>query len=250
MTTHHKLKKLLEQTNEAYYWLGFILADGHFESRGRLTIHLAEKDIEHIYRLVEFLGVDCKISKRVLKDRNYFGFSVMDSETYKQLKSRFDIHNNKTINPPNLSSIKGDHLFSTMVGFLDGDGCIRNQLNREDHVLTVKCHSSWCDNLSYLFGKSSRLNNQGYSHLNISDNTTLREIKIKAISLGLPFMERKLGKIDTSKVSRYVTSRNRLVIANKLKEEGKSYSEIAQILNVNYSAIYALMTRTKKRNKQ
>ena len=42
MIKQHKLKKLLEESYEKYYWLGFLLADGHFEDKliERLTSRL------------------------------------------------------------------------------------------------------------------------------------------------------------------------------------------------------------------
>lgn len=42
------LLPLLEDTNESYYWAGFIAADGCINKHSRLTVVLSIKDFEHL----------------------------------------------------------------------------------------------------------------------------------------------------------------------------------------------------------
>ena len=50
-------EKLLEETNEKYYWLGFLLADGSFGKKKELKIGLSNKDKEHLIKLQNFLNI-------------------------------------------------------------------------------------------------------------------------------------------------------------------------------------------------
>lgn len=50
------LSKLLEDTPEKWYWLGFLFADGHLSMRGRLALSLAKKDKEHLEKFSEYMG--------------------------------------------------------------------------------------------------------------------------------------------------------------------------------------------------
>jgi hypothetical protein len=38
------LDKLLENTPESYYWIGFLLADGYIDHDGRGGVQLAERE--------------------------------------------------------------------------------------------------------------------------------------------------------------------------------------------------------------
>ena len=52
-------------TEEKAYWLGFLYADGSVSSTdNRIELGLAEKDLNHIEKFKEFIGVPNKISYR------------------------------------------------------------------------------------------------------------------------------------------------------------------------------------------
>lgn len=52
MAHNANLHKLLENSVEAFYWIGFLLADGSF-SNGK--IRFAIKDIEQLYKFGDFI---------------------------------------------------------------------------------------------------------------------------------------------------------------------------------------------------
>jgi len=65
------LERLLENTPEAYYWIGFLMADGNFDIHGyvnRLTLFLSEKDKEHIQKFSQFIEVP--VTTRKEKENN------------------------------------------------------------------------------------------------------------------------------------------------------------------------------------
>lgn len=234
----NKLSKLLEETPEKYYWLGFLMADGHFSKQNRLSLNLALLDKDHVFKFQNYINCG-----NVQVDYQAH-IKVMDVSTLSYLKEKYKIHNNKTENPPDLSQIIGDNLFSFMIGFIDGDGSIQYQTGRTDVKLAVKCHRAWKEALSYIFKFPARINNQGYSYLGIADNTILREFKRKAIELNLPILTRKWDKIDLNKESKYLKSDIWQEKAFNLYDNGiTQIQKIADILDKKYITVYQAIKR-------
>lgn len=187
---------LLQDTPLAYYWIGFIMADGHIHKAKRLKVALSNKDQHHLLTLAWFLQVN-----KVRARPEYSEFSVMDTESIGKLCHKFDIRQNKTIKPCNICWIKKDLLKALFIGFIDGDGSIRKQHGREDACLWIKCHGAWLGNLNIFsqafLGKSQAyLNKDGYANLNIGNHLILKDLKQFAIDNNLPKLERKWKIID------------------------------------------------------
>lgn len=193
------LNKLLEETDEAYYWIGMLLADGCFHNL-RLKLEIIDSDSKHVDKLktfIEYKGYQWGNNK----------CSVMNKEIIPKIMRKFNIIQNKTINPPDLSFIKNDDLFlSLVIGYIDGDGNITKQKNRQDCFIRIQCHSSWLENLNYFNHRLSklanvkpanvRINNRGYAFVYWANSELLKLLKIKAKTL--PVLDRKWGKINES----------------------------------------------------
>lgn len=133
---------LLENTPVTYYWLGFLMADGSFKGY-RLVLELGLLDSKHLQRFAKFIAYN-----KVIKNNR---LAVMDTKPIKLLRKKFNIQNNKTIHPCNLTNIKDNNLFiSWAIGFMDGDGGIYRQTGREDCQLKIKTHVSWKENLQLI----------------------------------------------------------------------------------------------------
>lgn len=52
------LEKLLLDVPETYYWIGFILADGHISKNNRLVVTLSVKDKNHLIKLQKYLEIE------------------------------------------------------------------------------------------------------------------------------------------------------------------------------------------------
>lgn len=196
------LYKLLEETPETYYWVGFILADGHISNGTRLRVTLAKKDKDHLVKLQKFLQIEN------MTENDQVHISGMDSKVIKNFVKKFDIKSNKTIYPPNLNINNKKLLFALSIGFIDGDGSIKKQYKRNDCILRIKCHANWLNVIKYLFkNEKVKINNQGYVNTNIANNTTLKNMKLKAIKLNLPIMNRKWDLIDLSYITKYEKSK-------------------------------------------
>jgi len=187
---NHKYSKLLLETPETYYWLGLLMSDGHFNKNHFITLSI--NDIEHTNKLRSYLGME-KTDKKLI--------SISDMPTFKKLTEKFKINNNKTYEPCDLSCITNeDLLFSLIIGFIDGDGTISNK------YLGIVSHKNWYNNL-YLFNQVLKnTTNIYYSNklinIRVSRIKLLKEIKQRAISLKLPFLERKWNKINLEQITK------------------------------------------------
>lgn len=202
------LSVLLEDSLEAYYWIGFLLADGHFEN-GRVKFHLALKDSEQVKKFARFIKWSGNFDDR---GKLGIGVAAKHTEVIEELCKKFDIKHNKTYNPPNTILNHDKELLKYLViGFIDGDGNIEKQYKRNDCFIRIKTHTSWenilkefCEIIGY-DEKHVKNNKQGYSELCISDSNILTELKKEANKL--PVLKRKWEKIDETFVSRYTTSK-------------------------------------------
>jgi hypothetical protein len=240
--------RLLEETPEKYYWLGFLLADGHFESRGRLKVGLAVLDIEHLNKLRSFLNITSPLSW----DRGQPRLVSMDSKILLPFMEKYKIKSNKTYEPPDLSSITNkDFLNATAIGFIDGDGCISYRHDRLVCNIRIKCHSSWLNLLSLLFHNagSVKFDGRGYATANIIKLDSVNYWKSEAIRLKLPILARKWEKIDLNYKSNYgLLVKQREEVYNLLNQHSKT--EVAKFLGVSDGAISNFLKRDKRKENQ
>jgi DNA-binding transcriptional regulator WhiA len=198
--------RILDQSYEAYYWAGFIVADGSVSDLNRITLTLAQKDRSHLLKFAKFINLknvrDGKSYSRGKEFKNA-SISVMDKMVVSEFKTKFDIRKSKTYNPPtNLNIYDDDFFISFLIGYIDGDGSIRNQTARKDSIIRIKCHSSWqlilnnwLNRLYRIAGANrlskTKINKQGYASVSCGNKTVVEFLKRKTKSLGLPAMRRK-----------------------------------------------------------
>lgn len=245
------VKKLLDENLETYYWIGFILADGHIEKNKRLQIALKSLDYEHLKKLGDYINCDVKL--RTINDYEICSLCVQDSKYIPLLVEKFEIKNNKTKTPPSeniFRKMNKNNLKSLIIGFIDGDGRITNQTNRKDYILSIKCDKSWL-NILKIFNVTiddidrTIVNSNGYAKFYVSNTTKLKELKLFAINNNLPIMDRKWDIIDLNYVSRGELYKKRRADIKKLVLEGKSPKEISKMLDINYHTVYGIIKRNK-----
>jgi len=120
-------------TEEKAYWLGFLAADGSV-SKKQLSLQLGEKDLEHLLKFKEFIGIDYKIRRRITKlnNKEFIGYRyTISSSKFVRSLLNHNIYPNKgaTINIP--ETIPNNLIHHYIRGLFDGDGCItkRKQLS-------------------------------------------------------------------------------------------------------------------------
>ncbi len=213
------LTPLLSDSYAAYYWLGFIIADGHLSKQNALSVCVSVKDKIHLQKLADLL-------KTQIRHRNTEGsfkanthkaravlISVGDSFLVPKIREKFGMEKtNKTYNPPVIPEMNREQFLSFLAGYIDGDGCIAKQgdygkYKREDTVIQVKCHNSWfnilCEMENRLYKELNfflernhvRITKQGYAFWKVSNNKIIKKLKAELINFNLPIMERKWSKI-------------------------------------------------------
>lgn len=243
---HNNVTVLLNEELETYYWIGFLLADGHISENNRIQICLSIKDYDFLLKLKEYLNID-----NIHTTKTSCSISAMDIVVIPKIKEKFDIKNNKTYNPPNIKIYKNivkDKLLSLIIGFIDGDGCIKKQYKRNDWVITIKNHSSWIDFLKLISitisnKDYSRINNSGYSLLTLSDTSKTKELKKFAIRNNLPIMKRKWDIIDINYHTFYDNANIKLMKIKKLCNGFLSIKNICDILHLKYGCVYRIVNK-------
>ena len=237
------MTSLLENSRESFYWLGFLMADGHFSDKNRLQIMISIKDELHLDKLKTFLKVEIKTYKSVL-DKVYVGISAMDTKVIREIKSRFSIVSSKTLTPCNISSLTEEELFCLSIGFIDGDGCIDKQYNRVHPKLRVKCHPSWLPNLKLLYPLGrSYLDSRGYANVSISETELLVNMKLRAEYLKLPIMTRKWDMIDVTFKSNQQRTKENLPIIMEMFNLGYPQKYISELLGYHNSSISTMIKK-------
>jgi hypothetical protein len=235
------LISLLSENLISYYWLGFLLADGHI-SNNRLTVSSAIKDEDHLKTLAILLETSVKY--RMMGKYKQCALSVMDTINGEVLVKKYNILSNKTINPPNILQITGDPLIALSIGFIDGDGCIKHQTNRKDFTISVKCHSSWLDILKYLYGKA-HINKDGYAITNISNTEDSKKLKAFVIKNHLPVLKRKWDIINLEYRSRQAVRKEKDIKVKEMLLEGMSRKKIKKEVNLTDSGLSQLIKKLK-----
>ena len=211
---------LLKNTPISYYWIGFLMADGSF-TNNRVSLGMSLIDMKQLLKYKDFIK---SINKIHAMPHNYYQVRSTDITNVQKIKNKFGITNRKTYEPCPINQILDKELlFSLIVGIIDGDGSISKKKNCNSYTLSITLHPSWLDNLNFIknflysyFEEECRskpaFKRKRHIHLpqdnkNIKKEYELAEMYIgyrpllykmqkKAINLEIPFMERKLGKIN------------------------------------------------------
>ncbi len=121
---------LLEKTNEAAYWLGFLMADGSVSSSSNeIKLKLWAKDFEHIQKFGAYLGLP-SARCRVYRKEALVTFS---DKHVKNALTSYGIGPQKTF----LAEVKSPHLIKNRffwAGFIDGDGSLGQYSPNENQI--------------------------------------------------------------------------------------------------------------------
>lgn len=227
-----EIKNLINKTNEAYYWLGFIMADGHFSKTNRIQINLSTKDLEHLKLFAKFIS----FKKELIKPSIDVGFNSIKN----YLIDEFGITNEKTHYPCNLTKLSGDSFFSFIIGFIDGDGSINNK-----GYLSIVSHKNWLENIRSMLNEISygrhygcKISKNGLVRGYITNIETMKAIKQKAIELKLPILERKWDRVKETKLSKKERSLKNMNECLELFSKGLSVKQIIDVTKLSRSQVY------------
>jgi DNA-binding CsgD family transcriptional regulator len=236
------LSSLLEETPEAYYWIGFLLADGHFEN-GRIKFHLASKDSDQVKKFANFIKWTGNFD-----DRGELGIGVAakHTEVVDELCKKFDIKKNKTYNPPKTILNHNKELLKyLLIGFIDGDGTIN------ENSIRFRIHSSWLNILNEfanLFDneKKATTTKDGYAYWRINKHNTT-EVLLPLMS-SVPYLKRKWEHLTTAHNNtktihkRYNISDRTTNILHMI-ENGASTKEVSKRFNITTDCVLKIKSR-------
>ena len=154
-------------TEEQFYWLGFLYADGNISKTGnRLELTLALKDIDHLEKFRNFLKLTTEI-KTVLRNGHYA------CRLYVRNKHLWGTLNNLGCVPckslilefPKKEIFKNNKMFILhfIRGYVDGDGCLSYYWNKQhtsiNTQVSIVSTENFLNSIKKLFG-----NKHGYIH--------------------------------------------------------------------------------------
>jgi len=253
------LEKLLKNTYRAYYWIGFLMADGSINYKTyRLKIGLSMRDKIHLLRFADY--INCPNVRK--GNNNSIELSIQDKYNIPKIIKKFGFVSRKSFNACNLfwlDNVDKNFFISFLIGFIDGDGCINYQTNRKDCAIRIKIHSSWFNNLQLLSNKICKplnlmpnkvhINNKGYSLLGFNNSIILNFLRRKTKELRLPVLNRKWDKIDISFKSRIVRSIERKEKIKDLLKQDINQTSIAKLLGMSKSGVSLLIKRNNLKKK-
>ena len=254
----HNIERLLSDELEAFYWVGFLLADGCFNRNGIFQLGLSIKDSDHFYKFVKFINYDLTVLNRLGGndsfgiDKEHVSMRLQDYINVNLICKKFDIHNKKTYNPPNIEVFKSftiNQMKSLVAGFIDGDGTIS-----KSGTIRFGCHFLWIDILKYFatfitdsYSVTNSMNSNCLG-IRIVGHTNCRNFKTELLNFKLPLLERKWNRIDESKLTRKQTREIRYSRFVELYQSGLKQNEIAKIISCNNCIITKFVKIFKKEN--
>jgi hypothetical protein len=252
-----KLHSLLNESPISYYWIGFLLADGHFKGN-RLCVSLSIKDEAHLKTFLKYVGYDNSFHYRTIKcnGKSYPQISAAFSDPLvTNISKKFNMSCRKTYEPPDLSKINKDLFWPLLIGFIDGDGSIRAQSGgRPDSFITIKIHSSWLSNLNLMSHRLhshlgikcpvAKINTKGYAVVNFANSIAVKFLKQTGIALHLPYLERKWSRINLSHLNRFERATRLHQEILKLLTTGKTINEICQLRHIHHSTVSFVLKKS------
>lgn len=240
---------LLSEDLQAYYWIGYLMADGYMhDGLGQVVLVSALKDKEHLENFAKFLRSSAKVYKagktgHALKGEKQVRVSVADINNCPLIKEKFDWKIKKTYNPPSpqvLAQVlsEKDKFLSYLIGFIDGDGYI----NKKSSVIKIENHKSWRCFYEFVIAQLNKfdiinnsptiqLNKKRYGTVVFRQNLSFI-LKRFIIDKGLIVLKRKWSNVDETKLIKIEDFQLKIAQIKKLFLQGKSRKEIARIVNL------------------
>lgn len=205
-----KLECLLEESPEAYYWIGFLIADGSFYNH-RIRLTLCDKDKVQVEEFKKFTKNTNPIRsyKAKCNGKEYPAHEIgaRNTDIVPKIMEKFGIKQRKTYNPIPIKIIDAmpENLFpSLLIGFIDGDGSICKQSKTNIYII-IKTHSTWLPILQSLSDRISKIsigkrtiayvNKNGYAVLYLRGDKIIKYLEKYHLKHKLPILERKWDKV-------------------------------------------------------
>jgi hypothetical protein len=140
---------------ETQYWLGFICADGNIEYNKNSRIYkvsLFSKDLEVINKFIKYFGKE-NVNTHTRKQNGIYEAYINSKKLCEYFVNELNITPNKSLKlNPNIEFTN-----NFILGYFDGDGCIRNSSEKQ---IRYECNIT-SGSLSFLEKIKEKLDEQG-----------------------------------------------------------------------------------------
>jgi len=250
-----KIQKLLDDSLETYYWIGFIMSDGHIShERNTLCIAIQKKDEQHLENFRQYVEANSRLTE---SRKGTVKISISNSKIMPLIIEKFNIHNRKTYNPPELSIYKkmsNDQFVAFFIGVIDGDGSISDSINGYCPLLRISCHYSWLKTFEYFSERLSEIfeHEVNKPYINSVNQTRwasqsiliIKKLKEFVLENKLPVLDRKWTKIKEQNL-KVPQSKKPLIIS--FFEDGYTEKEISLKLGITKKYVHDTIYRYKKK---
>ena len=178
-------------TEEQFYWLGFMYADGNISKEGnRIEMRLSINDINHLEKFRKFLQLTTEIRTGEINGIKFCHLSVRNKHLWNKLNSLGCVPNKSLIlNFPKIQLFtKKEYILHFIRGYIDGDGCL--SLTKDNDKIRTRI--SIIGTESFLTSVNKIFGNKGYLRSKETNN-----YKNKAFEL-------KFSDLPSRKLARYL----------------------------------------------
>ena len=204
------------QSEEQFYWLGFMYADGNISNEGnRIEMRLSIKDIEHLEKFRKFLNLSTEIRTGICNGNGFCHLSVRNKHMWNTLNSLgCTPQKTLTLQFPSISLFKKkENILHFIRGYVDGDGCLTNYFNSTKTSLRTEL--SLVGTESFLKSINKLFQNKGYIR-----NKSSNGWNNKAFDLSF-------SNVPSRKISRYLYE-NATIYLNRKYEKFLEFCRIEE----------------------
>jgi DNA-binding Lrp family transcriptional regulator len=152
-------------TEEQFYWLGFMYADGNISKEGnRIEMRLSLKDRDHLEKFRKFLQLTTEIRTGKTNGIEFCHLSVRNKHLWNILNNLgCSPQKSLTLTFPSLKLFtKKEYILHFLRGYVDGDGCltISKDNNKLRTRLTIVGTESFLNSINHLFSDKGYIRNK------------------------------------------------------------------------------------------
>ena len=215
------------------------------------------RDTNHMLEFCKFVNTT---NIRYNYERKMISMAIQNVDKFSEIINILKLlSSNKTENPNDFSKleISREQMFSMIIGFIDGDGSIREQTGRTDCSIAIHVHKKWQSNLEFMenflynyfsFEKMrelTKIGNDGYAKLIFSNYKLVRQIKKEVVNLKLLVLNRKWDKINENEIRNKEEINLKKDIIIKLIKEGTTPVSIIKLTNFSSNLVYSTFKNYK-----
>lgn len=199
-------------SEEQYYWLGFMYADGNISKEGnRIEMRLSIKDKSHLEKFRRFLDLETEIRTGICNGNEWCHLSVRNKHLWNTLNNLGCIpQKSLALTFPRIKFTTAN-ILHFIRGYVDGDGslCIYKEGNKIRTRISIVGTESFLASINKIFG------NKGYIR-----NKSSEDYKNKAYSLSF-------SDVPSRKLARYLYE-NATIYLDRKYEKYKEYCRLEE----------------------